>query len=483
MTLYQCNVCLAFTYDPVQGEPIANIPPGTAVADFPDTWRCPICGSDRSHLIPLPENTQREDDGADNQISTARADISEQLIKRHQDQDQIEKWIDDIHTMAESGESIIEPMRTRSDVISWDDILIKGAQLARIPVNHEVPVTTRTIIGPLAAQPMIIETPIMVTHMSFGALSREVKTAIALGTAAVMTATGGGEGGVLSDELGNAHRYILEYVPNKYSITPDILKAVDAIEIKIGQSAKPGLGAHLPGEKVTDEIAAIRGYPQGKDIISPASFDDIRTPEDLKAKVTWLREQSEGRPIGIKLAAGNIEADLRVAISANPDFITIDGRPGATGSASKIIKAATSVPTIFAVYRARKFFDEHEVTGVSLIITGGLRVSSDFAKALALGADAVAIGTAALMACSCQQYRVCHTGACPVGVGTQDPELRKRFRITASAKKLENFLRVSTKELEEFARLTGNTNVHHLNISDLCTVNSEISDHTTIEHV
>jgi glutamate synthase domain-containing protein 2 len=196
-----------------------------------------------------------------------------------------------------------------------------------------------------------------------------------------------------------------------------------------------------------------------------------------------LRERSGGKPVGIKIAAGNIEADLEVALYANPDFVTVDGRPGATAASPKIVKASTSVPTLFALYRARKYLDKKDFIDVSLVITGGLRLSADFAKALAMGADAVAIGTAALMAAACQQYRICHTGDCPVGVTTQKAELRTRISLDHSAKKLENFLRVSTEEIKMFARLTGHKDVHDLSTEDLMTYNSEISNHTDIEHV
>jgi len=389
----------------------------------------------------------------------------------------------DIHRIAIMGASIIEPMRARKAGASWDDILIKGAQLATLPLNSEEPVNTRTVIGPRAKQPLVIETPLYVTHMSFGALSAEMQTAIARGTAAVRTAMGSGEGGILPQALANAHRFIFEYVPNRYSVSDENLQRADAIEMKIGQSAKPGMGGHLPGAKVTPEIAAIRGFPVGADIHSPARFPDIRSREELRDKVGWLREKSRGRPVGIKLAAGNIAADLEVALYAEPDFITIDGRPGGTGASPKFVKMATSVPTVFALYRARKILDAKGATGVSLVITGGLRISPDFAKALALGADAVAIGTAAMIACGCQQYRVCNTGRCPVGIATQDGELRSRFDVDASATRLANFLRVSTGELADFARLTGKADVHALSPGDLCTVSSEISGHTEIEHV
>ncbi|MDD1706023.1 MAG: FMN-binding glutamate synthase family protein, partial [Methanoregulaceae archaeon] len=200
-------------------------------------------------------------------------------------------------------------------------------------------------------------------------------------------------------------------------------------------------------------------------------------------KVAWLRERSGGRPVGVKIAAGCIEADLDAILPAHPDFITIDGRPGATGAAPKFIKDATAVPTLFALHRARKFLDSHRGEGISLVVTGGLRISPDFAKALAMGADAIAIGTAALMASGCQQYRLCNTGKCPVGVTTQNPDLRARLNTGISARKLELFLKVSTEELKDFARLTGNTDVHHLDVFDLCTTNSEISNYTDIEHV
>jgi glutamate synthase domain-containing protein 2 len=463
MAVYKCMVC-----DTVYGE--GN--KGVKWDDLPDNWVCPVCGSGKSHH-KLVQDAANKSDTSD---TPGYRDESSRTSE-------LETCMVDIHMISETGASIIEPMRTEKPTFSWDEILVKGAQLARIPLNHDEAVNTKTIIGPKAKRPMVIDTPIYITHMSFGALSKEAKLALAKGSATARTAMCSGEGGILPESMQSAYKYIFEYVPNRYSFTEENLKKVDAIEIKIGQSAKPGMGGHLPAEKVTEEIAKIRGVSQGSDIISPSHFEDIKNRDDLKKKVEWLRKSSDGRPIGIKFAAGNVEADLEVALYAEPDFVTIDGRPGGTGAAPKFIKAATSVPSIFALYRAGKFLKEKGITDVSLVITGGLRISSDFAKALALGADAVAIGTSALMACGCQQYRMCSTGRCPMGITSQDPELRQMVNIDESAKRLTNFLRVSTEELKDFARLTGNNNVHRLSIHDLCTTNSEISDYTEIEHV
>lgn len=494
MTKYRCNVCNVFEYEPERGNSVTGIRSGTLPEDFPDDWKCPICSSDRTHLKLLPKAGPVEAVtqtftcpvcGATGVMSIShvhKEDISGYLGEWVRQSDDLEVTMQDIHRISSTGESIIDPMRTRKTVISWDDILIKGAQIARIPLNSDVPVNTQTVIGAVAKQPMVIETPVYVTHMSFGALSKEVKIALARGSAAVGTAMGSGEGGILPEARQFAYRYILEYVPNRYSITDENLRSADAVEIKLGQSAEPGMGARLPAEKVTPDIARVRGYPEGTDIISPASYPDIRSREDLKEKVRWLREKSGGRPIGVKIAAGDIEEDLEAILFAEPDFITIDGRPGATGAAPKSVKDATSIPTIFALYRARKYLDSRNAQDVSLVITGGLRTSSDFAKALAMGADAIAIGTAALMATACQQYRLCNTGRCPVGVTTQDPELRERLKVDISARKLEYFLRVSTEELKDFARLTGNDDVHAIQIRNLCTTNSEISQHTEIRH-
>jgi Glutamate synthase domain 2 len=383
--------------------------------------------------------------------------------------------------MAVTGKPVDSSMGTKMAMPNWDDILLLGAQLNPPPLNDQDPVTTMTVIGKNAKRPMVLDSPVYISHMSFGALSREIKVALSKGSAMAKTAMCSGEGGILPEERDAAYKYIFEYIPNKYSVTDENLRGADAIEIKIGQGTKPGMGGHLPGEKVTEEIASLRGRNPGEDIQSPSKFEEINSREDLREMVSMLRRRSDGRPIGIKIAAGRIERDLEYCVFAEPDFITIDGRGGATGSSPLMLREATSVPTIYALHRARKYLDALG-SDISLVITGGLRVSSDFAKALAMGADAVAIASAALIAAACQQYRICGSGNCPVGIATQEPELRARLKVDAAARRVSNFLNVSRDELKMFARITGHASVHDLSVSDLVTISREISEYTDIPH-
>ncbi len=392
------------------------------------------------------------------------------------------RYMEEIHEMAVSGKGVVTSMATKLPMPNWDDILILGSQLNTKPLENDAEVITQTIIGKNAKKPMILNTPIYITHMSFGALSREVKTALSKGSAMAKTAIASGEGGILPVEYDNSYKYIFEYIPNRYSVNDNNLKKVDAIEIKIGQATKPGLGGQIEGVKVTEEIAKIRNKKAGETIYSPSTFKEVKTKDDLKNLVDELRQKSEGRPIGIKLAAGHIEKDLEHVLYAEADFVTFDGRGGATGASPMFIRDSTSVPTIYALDRARKYLDEHD-SDISLVITGGLRVSSDFARALAMGADAIAIGTSALIAAACQQYRICQTGDCPVGVTTQKEDLRKKLDVDTASLRVYNFLNQSTEELKTFARLTSHNNVHDMNIEDLATVNSEISNYTRIKHV
>ena len=483
MAVYRCRFCGSIYDEEKEGVPVS------------DLKVCPVCmvtadklvkaedggagakAPDREKEKPVKKDGTREtcqDCGG----STGEAAAYDPEYARTQTD---ARYMDEIHEMAVKGQSIIAAMGTQMPMPGWDDILFLGAQLNPMPLDEHAPVKTETIIGKLAAKPMVLDHPVYISHMSFGALSRETKTALSRGSAMARTAMCSGEGGILPEEKAAAYKYIFEYVPNQYSVTDENLREADAIEIKIGQGTKPGMGGHLPGGKVTPEIAAIRNKPLGQDIISPSRFPGIDTKEDLKGLVDRLRLVSGGRPIGIKIAAGRIEKDLEFCVYAGPDFITIDGRGGATGASPKIIRDSTSVPTIYALYRARKYLDQAGCRA-QLVITGGLRVSSDFAKALAMGADAVAIASAALMAAACQQYRICGTGMCPVGVATQDEKLRSRFKEDAAAQRVANFLRVSLEEIKTFARITGHDNIHDMDADDLCTVSREISEFTNIRH-
>ena len=251
-----------------------------------------------------------------------------------------------IQEMAVTGRSVLEPMRTTKHVLSWDEILICGAQLATLPLNESVAVSTKTVIGPRAKTPMTLETPVYVSHMSYGALSREIKIALAKGSAAARTAMCSGEGGILPESLDASHRYIFEYVPNRYSVNDDNLKAADAIEIKIGQSAKPGMGGHLPGGKVTAEIAEVRGRPEGQDIISPSRFEDIRNPKELKAKVDWLREKSGGKSLWWPVVARgkkSLTLNLREAAGQKRGLLVVSVEPGSPAEIGGLILGDTII--------------------------------------------------------------------------------------------------------------------------------------------
>jgi len=474
MAVYKCTIC-GEIYDDDE-EPVK-------FEDLPDDWVCPLCRSPKSAFVridgdaPVKTESVASPKSEPKKVSEPKKDISyDPKLMRHDNGP-----MDDIHIIAVSGKSIGEAMDTLLPVPSFDDILFLGGQLAHPPLDDGEEVDVSVTIGKKAAKPMRLESPIYVSHMSFGALSGRAKKALAKGSAMAKTAMCSGEGGVLSDEINNSYRYIFEYVPNKYSTTMDTYETCHAVEIKIGQGTKPGMGGHLPGDKVTDIIAVMRGKPKGKDILSPSRFPEINSPEDLKAMVDKLRKETKGKPIGVKIAAGHIEEDLEFISKSGCDFITIDGRGGATGSSPKFLKDATTVPTLYALSRARRYMDEHGMEQ-ELVITGGLRTSKDFIKALSMGADAVAVASAALMALGCQKYRACNSGKCPMGIATQDPELESRLDAEAGAIRVANYLNVSTEELRIFLRVSGHKSLSELSLNDLCTISTEISENTGIRH-
>ena len=466
MAVYKCMICGYEFDEEKEGKSFAEIA------------KCPLCKVPKENMILQGGGAEVTPAEAAEEPEEDRGLAYDPAFTR---EDPSCRYMKEIHEMAVSGESIHAAMGTQMPMPGWDDILILGAQLNPPPLNDGDFVNTWTTIGKKAKKPMMLEGPVYVSHMSFGALSEEIKVALAKGSAMARTAMCSGEGGILPAEMAAAHKYIFEYIPNKYSVTDENLRNADAIEIKIGQGTKPGMGGHLPGEKVTAQIAEIRGKKQGEDVQSPSKFPEINSKEDLKAMVDMLRERSDGRPIGIKIAAGRIEKDLEFCVFAEPDFITIDGRGGATGSSPFFLREATSVPSIYALHRARKYLDSVG-SDIDLVITGGLRVSSDFAKAIAMGAEAIAVASAPLIAAACQQYRICGTGACPVGIATQDTELRKRLKVDAAAQRVANYFNVTFEELKTFARITGHDDIHDLTVDDLVTINREISEFTNIPH-
>ncbi len=396
--------------------------------------------------------------------------------------DDVEAEYDAVQHFARFGEGAVEAMRTTRPVVGFDAVQFRPAQLATLPVLDDEPITLGVTLGAKCNHPLTLSMPVLVSHMSFGALSKEAKIALARASADAGIAICSGEGGMLPEERDNASQYILEMASGYFGWTEENIRRADAIEIKIGQAAKAGAGGLLPGSKVTPEIAKVRGLEAGQTAHSPAHFPDIANSRDLAERVAEIRRMTDGRPVGIKIAASRVEEDLEQALESQPDWITLDGRPGGTGAAPVHLKDHVGIPTIYAVDRARRFFDRYRVRDTDLIVTGGLRTPADFAKAIAMGADAVAIATSAMMAIGCQQYRACHTGNCPVGIATQRSDLRDRFDIDTATTMAGNYFAVVRDQLADYCRVLGKRDIHTLSVEDLVTTDSEISNHTAVEH-
>ncbi len=365
-----------------------------------------------------------------------------------------------------------------SKLPSWDDIQIITAQLAVKPLQADTPVATELIIGPNAKKPLKLDIPIFVSDMSFGVLSREAKVTLAKGAELSGTGICSGEGGMLPEEGEANSRYIYELAPAMFGYSEEVLKHASAFHFKAGQAAKTGVGGHLSADKVTAEVAKVRGIPAGEAAVSPSAFVDLTTPADFKKFSDRVREISGGIPIGIKMSAQHIEDDIDFAIEAGVDYIILDGRGGGTGGSPLLFRDNISVPTIPALVRARRHLDKSgkKASGVTLIITGGLRVPSDFIKALALGADGIAIANSAIQSIGCVASRICHTNNCPTGVATQDKELRKRLDTKEGPKKLYNFLTSSVTLMQVMARACGHDRLSGFNKKDLAAYKKEIAE-------
>ncbi len=365
----------------------------------------------------------------------------------------------------------------------FDDLVFMPAQLTKRPIDYfREKISSKTIIGKSSRKPIEIETPIIIGAMSFGALSREAKTALAKASTLAGTFENTGEGGVLPEEREFAKHLIIQYSTGRFGLDEEILKKADAIEIKIGQGAKGGQGGLLPAAKVTEEIAAIRRVEKNKDVHSPPYHPDISSPADLKNKVDWLKKITDGAPLIIKLAAGNVEEDLEIALQANPDIVAIDGLEGGTGAAPEVMSSEMGLPAIAALARARAFLDKKGAKQ-ELWIGGGFSSGSDFAKALALGADAIFAGTALLGALGCNYCRLCYLGKCPKGITTQDPNLRKLLDVEAAAGRAANFIRNCTEEIKMLAGACAENDVHNLNKNLLRSLTSETAKIANVKFI
>jgi len=370
----------------------------------------------------------------------------------------------------------------RNTLPKWENIQFLPAQLATRPLLDEEEVSTKVIIGPKAKKPLVLDIPMFVSDMSFGALSKEAKIALSKGAELAGTGICSGEGGMLPAEQEANSKYLYELASGKFGFSWDKVQKAQAFHFKGGQGAKTGTGGHLPGNKVTKEIAEVRGLKEGETAISPAAFPDLFTAADFKAFAELVREKTGGIPIGFKIAASHVEADIDFALEVGVDYLILDGRGGGTGSAPTILRNNINVPTIPALARARKHLDEVGAKDVTLVITGGLRVPEDFAKAMMLGADAIAISNSALQAIGCLGMRACNSNNCPVGIATQKEGLRKRLIIDSSANQLKNFFEATNELVKVVARSCGYDDVAKFNHNDLSTFDYDIHRLTGINY-
>ncbi len=382
-----------------------------------------------------------------------------------------------IHQLAKEGLSQLGnhgPMGAmgvpRKELPHWDDIQIMVAQMAQKSLLDDTAVDSKLVIGPEAKKPLTLDIPLFVSDMSFGALSEEAKVALSQGAELAGTGICSGEGGMLPEEQQANSRYFYELASAKFGYDEALLSSVQAFHFKGGQGAKTGTGGHLPGEKNVGKIARVRGIEAGTPAVSPATFSDLRTVADFRAFGDRVRELTGGIPIGFKLSANHIERDIEFALQAGADYIILDGRGGGTGAAPLIFRDHISVPSIPALARARRYLDKQGASGrVTLIATGGLRVPPDFVKAMALGADGIALANSAMQAIGCVGARICNTNNCPAGIATQKPELRKRLQVDRSAEQLARFLTSSVDLMKVMARACGHDRLSAFNRDDIAT--------------
>ena len=405
--------------------------------------------------------------------------------------------IDDIQIKAESGVYSMRGYGTLRERrwATFDDLTFLPCSLTRTPLEgYREKCTTSTVLGTRFAKKSIeLDIPIMITGMSWGALSYNAKVALAKGASQIGSSNTTGDGGMLAAERENSRILIYEVLPSRYGINVHHMRMSDGIELTIGQGAKPGTGGLLLGSKISEDIAKQRELPAGVDQRSPARHPDMLGPDDMIIKIEELREATDWQvPIFVKLGASRVYDDVKLAAKAGADVVVVDGMEGGTGASPAIMQEHTGIPTLAAVCEARAALEDMGLYGeVQLVISGGIRDGVDAAKAMALGADAIYIGTAALIALNCnrpiyvEDYHKlgtephfchhCHTGQCPVGVTTQDPELMKRLPIDEATERVTNLLRAMTLEVQMLARACGKSDVHHLEPEDMAALTPEAS--------
>jgi len=379
--------------------------------------------------------------------------------------------ISEVKYKAETGKHRIRGCGSTRKFPNFDDLLILPSQLSRLSIDtYREDCRTQTVLGTrFAKKPLVIETPIMISGMSYGALSKESKIALAKSTQIVGTSINNGEGGLLPEERQNSYKQVVQITPSRMGFSLRNIEAADALEIICGIGAKPGLSGHLMGSKITKEIASFRQLPEGIDLHSHPRHSDIFGADDMVLKIQELRDVTDWQiPIFVKIAAGRVREDVKIAAKTGADGIVVDGAEGGTGAAPVMASTHLGIPTLPAVVQAVQALEEMGVRDeISLIVSGGIKDGSDVAKALALGADAVAIGTGAMVAMGCVVCLRCHEGKCAFGIGTQDPELRKKLDIDAAAQRVANYIQAMTNEATLLAKAAGKTALANMEREDL----------------